>query len=67
MTILARSARRPGCRVHPAWVVAAVAFAAGIARDRTGTYAVAWFSAALLCVVAAVISVRVSRSSAVAV
>ena len=35
--------------------------AAGVARDRTGTYTVAWFSAALLCVVAAVISVRVSR------
>jgi predicted MFS family arabinose efflux permease len=36
--------------------------AAGFARDRTGTYTVAWFSAALLCVVAAVISVRVSRT-----
>ncbi len=36
--------------------------AAGFARDRTGTYTVAWFSAALLCVVAAVISVRVSRA-----
>jgi MFS family permease len=36
--------------------------AAGFARDRTGTYTVAWFSAAALCVVAAVISVRVSRS-----
>ena len=35
--------------------------AAGFTRDRTGTYTVAWFSAALLCVVAAVISVRVSR------
>jgi predicted MFS family arabinose efflux permease len=35
--------------------------AAGVARDRTGTYTVAWFSAALLCVVAAVISVRVAR------
>jgi predicted MFS family arabinose efflux permease len=38
--------------------------AAGVARDRTGTYTVAWFSAAVLCVVAAVISVRVSRDSA---
>jgi MFS family permease len=37
--------------------------AAGFARDRTGTYTVAWFSAAVLCVVAAVISVRVARSS----
>jgi len=36
--------------------------AAGFARDRTGTYTAAWFSAALLCVVAAVISVRVRRS-----
>ncbi len=36
--------------------------AAGFARDRTGTYTVAWFSAALLCVVAAVISLRVRRS-----
>jgi MFS family permease len=35
--------------------------AAGFARDRTGTYTVAWFSAAGLCVVAAVISLRVSR------
>ena len=39
--------------------------AAGFARDRTGTYTVAWFSAALLCVVAAVISVRVRRGVAV--
>ncbi len=38
--------------------------AAGVARDRTGTYTVAWFSAAVLCVVAAVISVRVSRDRA---
>ena len=36
--------------------------AAGFARDRTGTYTVAWFSAALLCVVAAVVSVRVRKS-----
>ncbi len=40
---------------------AAASVAAGVARDRTGTYTVAWFSAALLCAVAAVISVRVSR------
>jgi MFS family permease len=38
--------------------------AAGVARDRTGTYTVAWFSAAMLCVVAAVISLRVRRSPA---
>jgi MFS family permease len=37
--------------------------AAGFARDRTGTYTVAWFSAALLCVVAAVISLRVRTGS----
>jgi predicted MFS family arabinose efflux permease len=43
-------------------VGAAVAsVAAGVARDRTGTYTVAWFSAAMLCVVAAVISLRVGR------
>ena len=35
----------------------------GLVRDRTGTYTVAWFSAAVLCVVAAVISVRVARSA----
>jgi predicted MFS family arabinose efflux permease len=45
-------------------VGAAVAsVAAGVARDRTGTYTVAWFSAAMLCVVAAVISLRVGRRS----
>jgi predicted MFS family arabinose efflux permease len=51
------------------WVFAAhqigaamASVAAGFARDRTGTYTSAWFSAALLCVVAAVISVRVRRS-----
>jgi MFS family permease len=51
------------------WVFAAhqvgaalASVAAGFARDRTGTYTVAWFSAAALCVVAAVISVRVRRS-----
>jgi len=32
-------------------------------RDRTGTYTVAWLSAALLCVVAAVVSVRVRRTA----
>jgi MFS family permease len=50
------------------WVFAAhqigaaiASVAAGYARDRTGTYTVAWFSAALLCAVAALVSVRVSR------
>jgi len=37
--------------------------AAGVVRDRTGTYTVAWLSAALLCVVAAVVSVRVRRTA----
>jgi predicted MFS family arabinose efflux permease len=52
------------------WVFAAhqigaavASVAAGFARDRTGTYTMAWFSAALLCVVAAGISVRVRRSA----
>jgi MFS family permease len=40
--------------------------AAGFSRDRTGTYTDAWFAAALLCVVAAVISVRVRRTAALA-
>jgi MFS family permease len=35
--------------------------AAGVTRDQTGTYTAAWIGAALLCVVAAVISVRVRR------
>jgi predicted MFS family arabinose efflux permease len=33
--------------------------AAGFARDQTGTYTSSWLAAALLCVVAAVLSVRV--------
>jgi MFS family permease len=40
--------------------------AAGFSRDRTGTYTDAWIAAAVLCVVAAVISVRVRRTAAVA-
>jgi MFS family permease len=36
--------------------------AAGVVRDRTGTYTAAWISAALLCAVAAVVSVRVQRA-----
>jgi MFS family permease len=39
--------------------------AAGVVRDRTGTYSAAWISAALLCVVAAVVSVRVRRTALV--
>ena len=52
-------------QVHSHQVGAALAsVAAGFARDRTGTYTAAWFSAALLCVVAAVISVRVRAHDA---
>jgi MFS family permease len=53
------------------WVFAAhqigaaiASVAAGYARDRTGTYTSAWLSAAVLCVVAAVVSMRVSRRRA---
>jgi MFS family permease len=35
--------------------------AAGVTRDQTGTYTGAWIGAAMLCVVAAVISVRVQK------
>jgi MFS family permease len=42
---------------------AVASVAAGITRDRTGTYTAAWLGAALLCVVAAVISVRVRRGA----
>ena len=54
------------------WVFAAhqigaaiASVAAGFARDRTGSYTVAWFSAAALCAVAAVISVRVGGAGRV--
>ena len=53
------------------WVFAShqVGAALGVRRGRlrpgpTGTYTVAWFSAAALCVVAAVVSVRVRRTPA---
>ena len=39
--------------------------AAGYARDQTGTYTLAWLSAAVLCGVAAVISIRVRATSEV--
>jgi MFS family permease len=42
---------------------AVASVAAGVTRDRTGTYTAAWLGAALLCVVAAVISVRVRRGA----
>ena len=41
---------------------AAASVAAGVVRDVTGDYALAWFSAAGLCVVAAVISLAVTRA-----
>jgi predicted MFS family arabinose efflux permease len=41
---------------------ALASIAAGVTRDRTGTYTAAWFGAAALCVVAAVISVRVRKT-----
>jgi MFS family permease len=51
------------------WVFAAhqvgaaiASVAAGFTRDRTGTYTAAWLGAALLCAVAAVLSVRVARA-----
>ena len=41
---------------------AAAAVAAGLVRDRTGTYTAAWLVAAALCAVAAVLSVRIRSS-----
>ena len=42
---------------------AAIAFAAaGIVRDTTGTYTLAWFGAAGLCVVAAAVSYGIRKS-----
>ena len=37
--------------------------AAGLVRDQTGTYTIAWFGAAALCVVAAVLSVGIHRDA----
>jgi len=37
--------------------------AAGLVRDQTGTYTVAWFGAATLCVVAAVLSLGIRRDA----
>jgi MFS family permease len=42
---------------------AAASVAAGVTRDQTGTYTAAWLGAALLCAVAAVLSVRVRRGA----
>jgi MFS family permease len=41
---------------------AGAAVAAGLVRDRTGTYTAAWLVAAVLCAVAAVLSVRIRSS-----
>jgi len=41
---------------------AAASVAAGVVRDVTGAYAIAWFGAAGLCVVAAVLSLAVTRA-----
>jgi predicted MFS family arabinose efflux permease len=41
---------------------AAAAVAAGFVRDRTGTYTSAWLAAAAMCVVAALVSVRIRGS-----
>jgi MFS family permease len=45
---------------------AIAAIAAGIIRDTTGQYTLAWFGAAGLCVVAAALSLSIRRRSAVA-
>ena len=37
--------------------------AAGVVRDETGTYTIAWFGAAALCVVAAVLSIGIRRDA----
>ena len=54
------------------WVFAAHQFgaaiaatAAGVIRDSTGQYTIAWFGAAGLCLVAAVVSFSITRKSAV--
>jgi predicted MFS family arabinose efflux permease len=41
---------------------AGAAVAAGLVRDRTGTYTAAWLAAAALCAVAALVSVRIGSS-----
>lgn len=44
---------------------AAAALGAALVRDTTGSYSIAWFGAAGLCVVAAVLSLAIRRSPAV--
>ena len=44
---------------------AAAAFGAGVVRDMTGTYTIAWIGGAALCVVASVLSWMVTRQPAV--
>ena len=42
---------------------AIAAFSAGLIRDTTGEYSIAWFGAAGLCIVAAVVSIGISRKA----
>lgn len=44
---------------------AAAAFGAGVIRDTTGTYTIAWFGAAGMCVVATVLSLGVRKAAPV--
>jgi len=40
---------------------ACAAVTAGIIRDRLGDYAVAWYGAGFLCLIAAILSIRIRR------
>jgi len=46
---------------------AIAAFTAGLVRDSTGEYTIAWFGAAGLCMIAAIVSVGISRKARVLV
>ena len=46
---------------------AIAAFTAGLVRDTTGEYTIAWFGAAGLCMIAAIVSVGISRKARVLV
>ena len=52
---------RLGVRPHQVGAAAA-ALAAGVVRDATGDYTYAWFGAAALCTIAAVISATIART-----
>jgi hypothetical protein len=45
---------------------AIAAEAAGVVRDRLGDYAAAWYGAGALCLIAAVLSIRVRRVNTLA-